>query len=80
MKFYFVHIVKVFLIASNFDIEIKHIVNKYTAARFSSRFLCFIIDKSDSGKENLIISQWLFEQRKALTIHLPFSLSNESFP
>lgn len=67
-------------IASNFDIWLKHIVNKYTAARFSSRFLCFIIDKSDSGKENLIIPQWLFEQRKALTIHLPFSPSNESFP
>ena len=66
-------------IASNFHIEIKRIVNKYTAARFPSRFVCSIIDNFDSGKDNLIIPQWLFEERKGFTIHLPFSPSNESF-
>ena len=65
--------------ASNFDIEIKRIVNKYTAAGFPSRFVHFIIDHFDSSKDNLIIHQWLFEERKAFTIHLPFSPSNESF-
>ena len=59
-------------IGSNFDIEIKCIVKKYTAAGFPSRFVLSIID-------NLIIPQWLFEERKAFTIHLPFSPSNESF-
>ena len=66
-------------IASNFDIEIKRIVKKYTAAGFPSRFVLSIMDNFDSGKDNLIIPQWLFEERKAFTIHLPFSPSNESF-
>ena len=66
-------------IASNFDIEIKQIVNKYTAAGFPSRFVLSIIDNFDSGKDNLIIRQWFFEERKAFIIHLPFSPSNESF-
>ena len=66
-------------IVSNFDIEIKRIVNKYTAAGFPSRFVLSIIDNFESGKDNLIIPQWLLEERKAFTIHLPFSPSNESF-
>ena len=66
-------------IASNFDIEIKRIVNKYTVAGFPTRFVRSIADNSDSGKDNLIIPQWLFEERKAFTIHLSFSPSNESF-
>ena len=66
-------------ITSNFDMEIKRIVNKYTAAGFPGRFVYSIIDNFDSGKNNLIIPQWLFDERKAFTIHLPFSPSNESF-
>ena len=59
--------------------EIKRIVNKYTAAGFPSRFVYSIIDNFDGGKGNLIIPQWLFEERKVFTIHPPFSQSNESF-
>ena len=66
-------------IASNFDMKIKRIVSKYTEARFPSRFVHFIIDNFDSGKDNLIIPQWLFDERKAFTIHLSFSSGNESF-
>ena len=66
-------------IASKFDMEIKCIVNKYTAVDFPSRFVHSIIDNFDSSKDNLIISQWLFDERKAFTIHIPFSPSNESF-
>ena len=66
-------------IDSNFDIEIKRIINKYTAAGFRNRFVSSIIDNFDSGKDNLIIPQWLPEERKAFTIHLPFSSSNENF-
>ena len=64
-------------IASNFDIEIKSIVNKYTAARFPGRFAHTIIYNFDSGKDNLIIPHWLFEEREAFTIHLPFSRGNK---
>ena len=46
---------KVHQFTSNFDMEIKRIVNKYTAARFPSRFVHSIIDNFDSGKDNLII-------------------------
>ena len=66
-------------VASNFDMEIKLIVSKYTAARFLIRLVHSIIDNFDSGKDNLIIPQWLFDERKAFIIHLPFSSSNESF-
>ena len=66
-------------IASNFDMEIKRVVNKYTVAEFPSRFVHSIIDNFDSGKDNLIIPQWFFDERKTFTIHLPFSPSNESF-
>ena len=66
-------------IASTFDIEIKRIVNKYTAAGFPIRFVRSIEDNFDCGIDNLIIPQWLFEERKAFTIHVLFSPSNESF-
>ena len=59
--------------------EIKRTVNKYTATGFPSRFIHSIIYNFDSGKDNLIIPQWLFDERKAFIIHLPFSSSNESF-
>ena len=60
-------------IASNFDMEVKRIVNKYTAAGFTSRFVHSIMYNFDSGEEDL--RQWLFDERKAFTIHLPFSPS-----
>ena len=66
-------------IASNCDIEIKRIVTKYTAAGFPRRFVRSIRDNFYSGKDNLIILQWLFEERKTFKIHLPFSPKNESF-
>ena len=66
-------------IASNFDMEIKGIVYKYTAAGFPTRFARSIINDFDSGTDNLILHQCLFQERKVFTIHLPFSLSNESF-
>ena len=64
--------------AFNFNMEIKCIVNKYTAAGFSSRFVYSIIDNFDSGKDNMIMPQWLFDERKTFTSHLTFSPSNES--
>ena len=66
-------------IASNFEIEIKCIGNKYAAAGFPNRFVLSIIGNFDNGKDNLIIPQWLFGERKAFIMHLPFSPSNESF-
>ena len=62
-----------------FDIAINRIVNKYTAVGFPSRFVRSITYNFDSDKDNLIILQRLFEERKAFTINLPFSPSNESF-
>ena len=66
-------------IVSNFDMEIKRIVNKYTAAGFPGRFVHSIIDNFDSGKDNLIIPKWLLDEKKAFTIYVPFSPSNEGF-
>ena len=39
-------------IAFNFGIEMKRIVNNYTATGFPSRFVRWIIDNFDRGKEN----------------------------
>ena len=64
-------------IASNFDMKIKRIVSKYTAAGFPNRSVNSI--NFDSGKDNSIIPQWLFDKRKAFTIHLLFFSSNKSF-
>ena len=66
-------------IATNFDMEIKRVVNKYTVAGFPSRSVHTITNNFNSGKGNLIIPQWLFDEREAFTIHPPFSPSNESF-
>ena len=66
-------------IASNIDMEIKHIVSKYAEARFPSRSVHSILDNFDCGKDSFIILQWLFDKKKAFTIHLSFSPSNESF-
>ena len=63
----------------HFSVNLGNLVYLYTAAGFPSRFVLSITDNFDSGKDNLIIPQWLFEERKAFTIHLPFSPSNESF-
>ena len=59
--------------------QVYNKMRKYTATGFPSRFVYSIIDNFDSGKNNLIIPQWLFDERKAFAIHLHFSPSNESF-
>ena len=59
--------------------QVYNKMRKYTATGFPSRFVYSIIDNFDSGKNNLIIPQWLFDERKTFTIHLHFSPSNESF-
>ena len=75
MQCYYNELHKAKKIASNFDIEIKSIVNK--AGGFSSTFFRFI--NFNNGKNSLIIPQWLFEKRKAFTIHLPFSPNKQRF-
>ena len=42
-------------IVSNFDIQIKSIINKYTGTGFFSRFARSTIDYFDSGKDNLTV-------------------------
>ena len=75
MQCYYNELHKAKKIASNFDIEIKSIVNK--AGGFSSTFFRFIT--FNNGKNSLIIPQWLFEKRKTFTIHLPFSPNKQRF-
>ena len=65
--------------AFSFGIEIKRIINKYTATGFPTRFLHFTIGNFNGGKDDLIIPHWLFEEFKTFEIHVPFSPSNESF-
>ena len=50
-------------------------VNKYIAAGVPTRFVRSITDNFNNGKDDLIIPQWLFGERKTFTIRLPFSSS-----
>ena len=52
---------------------------QYNFGHKKNRPVLSIIDNVDSDENNLIILQWLFQERKAFTIHLTFSPSNKSF-
>ena len=51
-------------IASNFDIEIKGTVNKYTETGFRSRFVRSIMHKFDGGKDNLIVTRGCLKKER----------------
>ena len=57
-------------IASDFDEETKRIRSKYTDAGYP---------KHNREKDEHLIPPWLFDERKHVTIHLPFFSKNERY-
>ena len=66
-------------IASNFDNETKRIRNKYRDAGYPENLIENTIKNFNSKKDELLIPPWLFDERKHVTIRLPFSSKNEKY-
>ena len=61
-------------IASDFNKELKRIRKKYQNAGFSLKFINETICNFESGKEEMIIPEWLFDQRKTFSVRFPYTL------
>ena len=66
-------------IASNFDDETKRIRSKYTDAGYPKHVIENTIKNFNRKKDELLIPPWLFDERKHVTIRLPFSSKNEKY-
>ncbi len=67
-------------IASNFDEETKRIKKKFLDAGFPSKFIDAVIRDFNSVpnvEEEKIIPDWLFDEKRVLTVNLPFCAKNE---
>ena len=67
-------------IATDFQIEVKRITQKYLNAGYPKRFIMSVINDFDNKKDNeMIIPEWLFNPKPSLAIFLPYSPENEIF-
>ena len=64
--------------ASDFDEETKRIRGKYTDAGYPKHVIENTIRNFNRKKDELLIPPWLFDERKHVTIRLPFSSKNEN--
>ena len=61
-------------IASDFNKELKRIRQKYRNARSSLKFINETICNFERGKEEMIIPEWLFDERKTFSVRFPYTL------
>ena len=68
-----------FRIASDFDAEVQTITQKYLEVGYPIGFIKSVINdfKNSKEEEQLIIPEWLFDQRKKVLFKLPYCPSNE---
>lgn len=66
-------------ITSSFHKEIQKIREKYRNAGFPSNFVNKTIHNFKEQTEEIIIPEWLFEERKIFTVRLSCSSANEKF-
>ena len=66
-------------IASDFSKELKRIRQKYWNAKFPLKFINETICNFERGKEEMIIPEWLFDERKTYSVRFPYSPLNEKF-
>ena len=66
-------------IASNFDDETKRIRSKYKDAGYPKHVIENTIKNFNRKKDELLIPPWLFDERKHVTIRLPFFSKNEKY-
>ena len=66
-------------IASNFSDKLKRIKIKYLQAGFPIHIINDIFRRFNQEKDEVLIPQWLFDDRKECSIRLPFASANEKF-
>ena len=66
-------------IASNFSNEIRRIKIKYLQAGFQIHVINDVFHRFNQQKDEVLIPQWLFDERKECLIRLPFAAANEKF-
>ena len=66
-------------IASDFDKELKRIRRKCRNAGFPLYFINETICNFERGKEEMIIPEWLFDERKTFSVRFTYSPANEKF-
>ena len=68
-----------FRIASDFDAEVQTITQKYLEVGYPIGFIKSVINgfKNSKEEEQLVIPEWLFDQRKKVLFKLPYCPSNE---
>ena len=64
-------------IASDFDKELKRIRQKCRNAGFPLKFINETICNFERGKEEMIIPEWLFDERKTFSVRFTYSRANE---
>ena len=70
---------RAFKVASDFDAEVQTIIQKYLEIGYPIVFIKPVINdfKNSKEEEQLIIPEWLFDQRKKILFKLPYCPSNE---
>ena len=66
-------------IASNLSNETKRIKIKYLPAGFPIHVINDVFHRFNQQKNEILIPQWLFDDRRECMIRLPFALANEKF-
>ena len=66
-------------IAPDFNKELKRIRQKYWNAEFSLKFINETNCNFERGKEKMIITEWLFDERKTFSVRLLHSPANKKF-
>ena len=64
---------------SDFNKELKRIRQKYQNGGFPLKFINETICNFERGKEEMIISEWLFDERKTFSVRFPYFPANEKF-
>ena len=66
-------------ISSNFQFETARIKAKFSKAGFPHKVIENTINNFNNVDEELMIPRWIFDERKAIAINLPFSNKNKQF-
>ena len=66
-------------IASNFSSKTRRIKIKYLQADFPINVINDVFHRFNQQKDEVLIPQWLFDERRECLIRLPFAPANEKF-
>ena len=67
-------------IAKDFNFEVKSIMKKFLSAGNPTDFIRNTIEYFNKDKNDYIVPEWLFDERKLIILRQPFSEPNEKLP